>query len=341
MAKTVVGVFDTISEAQRAVTDLTSAGFSRDDLSLVAGESDEAKSVIGGGQAGNEKSTAVPRAAAGAGIGAAAGILAGLVALAIPGVGPVLAAGPLAATLLGGAAVGAATGGLIGAMTGVGIPEEHAHHYAEAVRRGSVLVMVNAPDERAQEAAEVMNRAGAIDVMRRAARWEKTEGYKRFDVNAAPLAREQRERERETNVRHYNQGERVIPVVEEEVKVGKREVERGGVRVYTRVTEQPVSEQVRLREERVQVERRPVDRPVTSADATALREGTVEVKARSEEAVVAKQARVVEEVVVSKSRRARRDRYRYGSPGGRAGRTDSWHRCYYRNGCAAVRNTRS
>ncbi|HEY1403883.1 MAG TPA: YsnF/AvaK domain-containing protein, partial [Pyrinomonadaceae bacterium] len=81
--------------------------------------------------------------------------------------------------------------------------------------------------------------------------------------------------------------------------VGKREVERGGVRVESRVEERPVTEEVHLREERVHVERRPVDRPVTNADE-AFREGTLEVTERAEEAVVAKTAHVVEEVVVGK-----------------------------------------
>jgi len=95
-------------------------------------------------------------------------------------------------------------------------------------------------------------------------------------------------------------GEARIPVIEEEVRVGKREVEGGGVRVRTRVVERPVEEAVRLREERVNVERRPVNRPVSEADLNAFREGTFELRERSEEAVVDKTARVVEEVAINK-----------------------------------------
>ena len=91
-----------------------------------------------------------------------------------------------------------------------------------------------------------------------------------------------------------------IPVVEEELKVGKRETESGGVRVTTRVEETPIVEQVTLREERVDVERRPVDRPVTDADLAAVQESVFEVQERSEELVVDKQARIVEEVVINK-----------------------------------------
>ncbi len=94
--------------------------------------------------------------------------------------------------------------------------------------------------------------------------------------------------------------EAVLPVIEEELQVGKRQVEGGGVRVTNRVTEKPVEGQVNLREEHVNVERHPVNRPVSDADAAAFREGTIEVTEKSEQAVVGKQARVVEEVVVGK-----------------------------------------
>ena len=104
-----------------------------------------------------------------------------------------------------------------------------------------------------------------------------------------------------------NDKEAVIPVVEEELRVGKREVEKGGVRVTSNVTETPVEEEVRLREERINVERRPVNRPVSNAD-NACQSGTNEVTESAEEAVVAKNARVVEEVVVNKDVQERTER---------------------------------
>lgn len=91
-----------------------------------------------------------------------------------------------------------------------------------------------------------------------------------------------------------------IPVIEEELQVGKRAVERGGARVTTKVKEKPVEANVKLREEHVHIERTPVDRPVTNADKTALNQGTVEVRERAEVAVVGKRARVVEEVAIGK-----------------------------------------
>jgi uncharacterized protein (TIGR02271 family) len=96
------------------------------------------------------------------------------------------------------------------------------------------------------------------------------------------------------------EGEVRIPVVEEELKVGKRVVEQQGVRVQSHVTEQPVEQEVPLREERVTVARRPVDRPLSGTEAEAFKEGTIEVRESREEPVVSKQARVVEEVVISK-----------------------------------------
>ena len=104
--------------------------------------------------------------------------------------------------------------------------------------------------------------------------------------------------------------EKVVPVVEERLKVGKRPVVGGGVRVYARVLEQPVEEQIRLRQERIRVERRPVDRPATAADVRGFREGVVEMTETSEEAVVEKEARVVEEIAVGKDVKERTETVR-------------------------------
>jgi uncharacterized protein (TIGR02271 family) len=106
------------------------------------------------------------------------------------------------------------------------------------------------------------------------------------------------------------EGDVHIPVIEEELRVGTREGTRGGVWVYSRVTEQPVEQEVRLRDERVTVERRPVDRPATERDFAAFKEGTVEVSETHEEPVVAKEARVVEEVVIDKEARERTETVR-------------------------------
>jgi stress response protein YsnF len=121
-------------------------------------------------------------------------------------------------------------------------------------------------------------------------------------------------------------GKARIPVIEEELRVGKREVEGGGVRVRTRVVERPVEEVVRLREERVNVERRPVNRPITEADLNAFREGSFELTERSEEAVVDKQARVVEEVAINKEVGERTETVREKARGASANTSDNPNR---------------
>jgi uncharacterized protein (TIGR02271 family) len=91
-----------------------------------------------------------------------------------------------------------------------------------------------------------------------------------------------------------------IPVVQEELKVGKREVQRGGVRIFSHLVSTPVNETIGLREEHVNVQRRPVDQPISTGDTTAFKEQTIEMRETAEEPVVEKSARVVEEVVVGK-----------------------------------------
>lgn len=290
MAKTVVGSFNSYAEAQKVVQELADNGIARNDISVVANDAtgEYSKSGVPQNAAHDTGSRAGTGAVAGGAIGGAAGLIAGLAGLAIPGIGPIIAAGPIAAALAG-AGVGAVAGGLIGGLTSIGVPEEQAGYYAEAVRRGGALVTVRADEDDADRVAEIMNRYGAVDIDRQAAAWRK-QGWAGFDASAQPLDADQVNRERET----------VLPVVQEDVQVGKREVERGGVRVFTRVTEQPVEQQVQLREERARVERRPADRAATDADLATFKEGTIEVRERAEEPVVSKQARVVEEVVVGK-----------------------------------------
>jgi len=169
----------------------------------------------------------------------------------------------------------------VGTLSADGVPEAEAQAYADAVRRGGALVRVDAADDRADRAVAIMERSPAVD---------------RETRTGADAARERGR----AGTREVETGDITVPVVEEELQVGTRQVQRGGVRLYTRVTERPVEETVRLRDETVHVERRPVDRPATEADVAAATERTVEVTETDEEAVVRKQARVVEEVVVGK-----------------------------------------
>ena len=187
-------------------------------------------------------------------------------------------------------------GDLFGADDDPAIREESGI-YAESVRRGSVAVAVKAEDNMVEKAADVLNDNGAVDVERRAAQY-RAAGYKNYDAKAPLYNAEQSQTEFKNFV---NQGEVTLPVIEEQLNVGKRVVQRGGVRIHTRVTERPVEESVTLREEKVTVNRRPVDREFTDTDRATLNEGDFTVTTRSEEAVVGKQSRVVEEVVVGKN----------------------------------------
>lgn len=290
--KTVVGLFDDMSAAKKAIDNLQSAGIARNNISLIAGNesgkySDYASGTgeVGKGVAGG--------AGAGAAVGGGLGLLVGLTALAVPGFGPVIAAGPIAGALTG-AGVGAAGGGVIGGLAAAGVSEPDADYYAEGVRRGGVLVSVRTSDDLADKASDVLDDAGAKDVDEKSREWQSS-GWKpknplpaRGDVSARSGRSTESDREQS------------IPVVEEKLDVGKRSVNRGGVRVYSHVTNEPVEETVTLRDEKVKVSRRDADRPANEKDLEAFREGTIELRETSEEPVVRKTARVVEEVVIGK-----------------------------------------
>ena len=163
MSKAVFCIAKTTAQAQRIVGDLKDAGFSNTDISALfpdkAGTRDFA----------HEQNTKAPEgattgASAGGLLGGTLGWLAGIGALAIPGVGPLIAAGPIMAAL-GGAAVGAAVGGLTGALVGMGIPEYEAKRYEGKVKDGNILISVHTEDsdERARAKA-IFERAGAEDI---------------------------------------------------------------------------------------------------------------------------------------------------------------------------------
>jgi uncharacterized protein (TIGR02271 family) len=186
-------------------------------------------------------------------------------------------------------------GGLRGFFASLfGTDDEESHgYYSEAVRRGSIVVAVEVNDNQTERATDIFEDCGAIDVDERVERW-KAAGYTGYDEQAKPLTRDEIAKDRES-----------LQVVQENLKVGKRAVERGVVRVHKRIVEKPVQEQVTLNEERAVVERRPVDRPASEADLAAFKEGDMEIRETSEEPVVSKEARVVEEVEVGKEAKQR------------------------------------
>lgn len=188
MAKTIVGMFDNLTDAHSAVRELVTMGWSRDDISLVAGNT-KGEYTTQTGTLSDEMSATATGASTGAILGGLGGLLIGLGTLAIPGVGPLIAAGPLATTLLG-AGVGAAAGGLLGALIDAGIPEEEANYYTEGVRRGGILVSVRSEDGiMVDRAVNILERHNAIDVQRRMNEWQK-EGWTRFDPTSEPYKKD-------------------------------------------------------------------------------------------------------------------------------------------------------
>jgi len=193
--RTVTGLFDDYADAREAVSDLETAGVPSDNISIVANNTGDRYSSDG--------SNAAEGAGAGAGLGAAGGgvvgLLTGLGLMAIPGVGPVVAAGWLASTAAGaaaGAIAGGAAGGLIGALTDSGVDEEDAHVYAEGVRRGGTLVTARVEDSVAPRAEAILKQRKIVDPTARRSIYAQ-EGWSRFDENADPYTLDQVERERE------------------------------------------------------------------------------------------------------------------------------------------------
>mgnify|MGYP002777669957 FL=1 len=187
-----------------------------------------------------------------------------------------------------------------------------ADDYSEVGRRSSIVTVHAQSSDEAERAAEILDEYGAVDIDERAASYRNnvmgsdytgsgygssgTMGYTNTNVTG----------ETDETTRHsYSEnqdvtGERSIPIIEENLQVGKREVETGGVRVRSRIIERPVEESLRLRQERVHVERNPVNRPATDADLRNFQETEIELTERSEQPVVSKEARVVEEVTLGK-----------------------------------------
>ena len=296
--KTITAFFDNYEDASEAVRRLESAGIPNRDISLVASNEGERYSSHAT-RTFDKNSKFDDDVSDGAGTGATvgtlagggAGLLAGLGMLAIPGLGPVVAAGWLASTLVG-AGAGAAIGGVSGALIDAGVDENDAHSYAEGIRRGGALVTVRASETEVDRVLDILDDEGTVNFDERENSW-RSEGWTGAGTMGTTAS---------AAASTSDRADKVIPVVEEKLNIGKREVNRGRVRLHSRIVEQPVQEQVSLREERVKVERRPVSgnaqRGAVGGDA--FKERTIEVEERGEEAVVSKKARVVEEVVVRK-----------------------------------------
>ncbi|WP_334188408.1 YsnF/AvaK domain-containing protein [Noviherbaspirillum sp.] len=273
MDNTVVGVFDSYAQAQSAMNELIASGFSRTDVQLNPDQETSASST-----------TTTDNTSDSGGIG-----------------------------------------GFFRSLFGMDDQVGDRDTYAEAVRRGSCVLTVNADnDEQRDRAIDIMNRYDPVDLDERSTHWRNS-GWTGYDASAPRLTDDEivQERSRYSTTgttgttgitgttgatstaanltdTTRTEGSQTIPVIQEELAVGKRQVQRGGVRVYQRVRETPVTESVQLRDETIHVERHKVDQPASQADLAAFKEGAIELRETDEEAVVGKSARVVEEVVVGK-----------------------------------------
>ncbi|MEJ7740485.1 MAG: YsnF/AvaK domain-containing protein [Chitinophagaceae bacterium] len=327
MAQTVIGIFDNAEDAQEAVQQLVKNGISRDNIDVSArsstleGTTDSGKvtgtgndtgyntgNTSGSGLSGSSTDTDYTTGGSmGSGLNTGSPTNTGYSS------GDTLNTGfnTGSSTNLGTGSTGLSSGsyntsGTAGDRKESGISkffkslfgnddDEVTRYSSVAERSGSIVTVHAQTSDEAEEAADILDDAGAIDVNEKASQYgsgnysQKTgsnTGYNTSDLNTSDL--------------NTTEGTTSIPIIEEQLEVRKRTVEKGGVRLKSRIVEREVEENLRLREERVWLERNSVDRPATEADFTNFKEGTVEVTEQSEVPVVNKQARVVEEVSLGK-----------------------------------------
>lgn len=186
---TLTKVYEDHDVARTVVRELETAGFSPSSIGLLAN-----KKVSALYDDVDDASEAGDGVAAGAGVGGAVGLLAGLGILAIPGLGPVVAAGWLASTVVG-AVAGGVAGGLVGALIDAEVPEDHAHVYSEAVRRGATLLSIKVDENDVPLARAILDRHSSIDPVHRGAEYRES-GWKQFDPAASDYVPEGIEVER-------------------------------------------------------------------------------------------------------------------------------------------------
>jgi len=189
--------------------------------------------------------------------------------------------------------------GFFASLKNLMLPEEDRYAYAEGMRRGAVLLNVKVDESHIEQVSDILEHAGAVDLDAQEAEWRKS-GWTAYDATAHNSMRTAAVGSMPAAGAAPTGQDETIKRVEENLVVGKRAVEGGRVRVRSYVVEQPVEAKVTLHEERVTVDRRPVDRAASAADLAAFQERTIEARATSEEAVVGKEARVVEEIAVRK-----------------------------------------
>jgi len=268
MSRTAIGVFEP-TEAEQVLIELRTEGIPTEEISVISHDGNLADQTAGvRGRKGLDQ------------------LVRGLHAANLPGIGSAMVAGPIGEIIE--RSPQSESDALLIALLREGVPENMARAYVVDIQQGGAMVAVRVPDE---------DLPSALDVLRRHA-----PSAQRGTIGGARTSTEGRATPAQADISSRTEkaaGDVSMPVIEEELVVGKRAVERGGVRAHTEVTEKPAETTVPLREERVKVERHTVDKPVTTGERLGS-DQTIEVRAMGEEPVVEKRARVVEEVVISK-----------------------------------------
>lgn len=265
MAQTVIGIFNSASEAQNAVDQLLSKGFTKDSVNISSGSN-----------SGNSMGSTT---------GSSQGSTSGSSMDSMSGSSTDNFMGTTTGSSLSGS-TGYSSGTNEGNETGIGKffrnlfggDNDESERYSRVAERSTVVTVYAKSTTEAETAARLLDQYGAVDVDDQDKQYNKSAGaYDSTDATG-----------------------KTIPIIEENIQVGKREVETGGVRLRSRIVETPFTENLSLREEHVKVERTKVDRAATNADLTNFQEGTIELTERSEVPVVNKEARIVEEVSLGK-----------------------------------------
>ena len=259
MALTVVGIFDHATEAQQAVEQLVSSGFSRGSIDLSANT---------GAMSGSSADGAL-----------------------VPDRHTNTSGTRTEEVLDDTKDVGSSIGSFFNSLFGDG--DDDRNKYTQVADQGSVVTVHATTEEEAERAADILDEAGAVDVNERADQY----GY--AGVPTTPATAAMGNSMANTGMQAVD-GDQTIKIVEENLEVGKQTVDTGGVRLRSRIIDKPVEESVRLREERVTVQRTPVNRPASSADLDAFKEGEVTMTEQAEVPIVSKTANVVEEISVGK-----------------------------------------
>ena len=258
MAKIIVGLMDTADEAHRVVRELIENGFERSSIGLMANDQkDESSPSPELGIDSEAGSGALKGAGAGAAFGGIAGLLVSIAAIPIPGVGPIIAAGPIAAALAG-ASVGAVAGTGIGALTTMGVSEEQAQYYTEGVRRGGTLVTVSAPNEpMAELAANIMRAHCAVNIDERANQWKTSgwAGYAASNDETLSGSLNSRQSGEPYSAIQQRMDEQVLPVAEEELQVRDRQAWLEDAALASQVPETPLEETLRMHETNANAQR--------------------------------------------------------------------------------------